>query len=216
MEAALFDLDGTLVLTEARSRQMWAAVFEIYGIEVDDDLLDEFMGRRGREVLREKPHLFPGKDPDEVTDEVWEYESRLGLPPVEPVPGAVELLRRLHATGTPLALVTSARRWYAEEKLADLAAGDVFEAVVTGDDVVNGKPDPEGYRAGCARLGVDPARAVAFEDSPAGVTAAKGAGLTCVALTTSRSHADLAAADVVMGDLTEVDLEGVPKWPSAG
>ncbi|MQA84967.1 MAG: HAD-IA family hydrolase [Streptosporangiales bacterium] len=210
MDAALFDLDGTLVLTEARSRLLWAAVFELHGVEADDDLLDQFVGRRGREVLREMPHLFPGRDPDSVTEEVWEYEDKLDLPPVRPVPGAVELTGRIEAAGVPLALVTSARRPYAEDKLAAIDLADRFGVMVTGDDVMRGKPDPEGYLIGCARLGVGPAGAVAFEDSPAGVKAAKGAGLYCVAVSTSVPPAELAAADEVVADLSEVS------WPPAG
>jgi sugar-phosphatase len=73
-----------------------------------------------------------------------------------------------------------------------------------------GKPDPEGYRAACQALGFLPACCVVFEDAPAGVAAAKAAGAYCVAVTTTHEAADLAAADLVVPDLSVVS------WPLPG
>ncbi len=82
-----------------------------------------------------------------------------------------------------------------------------MDLVVTGDDVVDGKPDPTGFRLACERLGVDPAAAMAVEDSPAGVRAAVAAGVGhVVAVTTTHEAARLttAGAGYVVDDLLEV------------
>ncbi len=206
--AAVFDLDGTLVRSEERSRALWSAFLSGYRVPADEELLDALMGRRGADVLAERPHLFPGRTAAELVAEVLALNDRLTtLPAVEPVAGAVELVRAVAVTGDPLALVTSGPRDYATGLLDQLGLRGFFEVLVTGDDVVNGKPDPEGYLAACALLGVHPGRAVAFEDSPAGLAAARAAEMRCVGVATTKPIAVLAAADAVVPDLRAVS------WP---
>ena len=98
-------------------------------------------------------------------------------PPV--IPGAAALLRRLRARGVPCAYVSgSPRATIARDLAAAGLAGLLDEArSVPSDDVTRGKPDPEGYRLAAERFGVDPARAVAFEDSRVGAQAALAAGI---------------------------------------
>lgn len=208
--AAVFDLDGTLVLSERRNRATWSEFFTAYGIPVDEQLLTQVAGRRGRDSLAELAHLFPGRNVDALYEEVARLGTRDDLPAVEPAPGAVDLVRRIAATGTPLALVTSARPRYAERHLSDLGVVDLFDAVVTAHDVEVGKPAPDGYLLACARLGIRPRDAVAFEDTPAGVDAVKAAGLRCVAVTTSQPAEMLGEADLVVGSLATVDWPPLP------
>jgi sugar-phosphatase len=205
--AAVFDLDGTLVLTEERNRVVWQRFFDGYGIEVDDALTAQLTGRRGLDALREMSHLFPDRDPHELLDEVLAHEVTDDLPEVVPVPGANELVRRLQTARVPLGLVTSALPEHVANRLLAADLLDVFDVVVTGRDVTVGKPDPQGFRMACERLGVPPRNSVGFEDSPAGVAAVKAAGMFCVAVTTTFSRDVLAEADLVVGDLTEVP------WP---
>lgn len=205
--AAVFDLDGTLVLTEVRNRVVWQRFFAGHGIEVDDALTAQLTGRRGGDALAELAHLFPGRDPVDLLAEVLSHETADDLPPVEPVPGAAALLRRLRAAGVPLGLVTSALPEQVAVRLAGVGLTGTFDTVVTGADVAVGKPDPEGFVRACAQLGVPTAAAVGFEDSPAGVAAVKAAGMACVAVTTSFPGETLAAADLVVADLTAVT------WP---
>jgi sugar-phosphatase len=205
--AAVFDLDGTLVLTEERNRVVWRRFFDSYGIEVGAALTAQLTGRRGLDALRELSHLFPDRDPHELLAEVLAHEVADDLPQVVPVPGANELVRRLHAAQVPLGLVTSALPEHVAARLLAVDLLDVFDAVVTGEDVTVGKPDPQGFRMACEQLGVPPQRSVGFEDSPAGVAAVKAAGMRCVAVTTTFPRDVLAEADLVVEDLTEVP------WP---
>lgn len=205
--AAVFDLDGTLVNTEPGNRARWTRLFDTHGAPYDDALIASFAGRRGYEVLTELTHLFPGRTVDELFTEVISYDLGPGVLDAVAVPGAVPLVRSISACGVPIGVVTSGGRRYAEGQLSRLGIHDLLDVVVTAEDVAAGKPSPEGFLTACARLGVLPGRAVAFEDAPAGVAAAKAAGMPTVGVATTQSREALAAADFVVGDLTEVT------WP---
>jgi sugar-phosphatase len=203
--AALFDLDGTLVDSEPRSFAAWSRLFGAHGVPVDEPLIRSFVGRRGVDVLPEVMHLFPGMTVGELQSEALSYVRAAGLPPLEPLAGAVELVRRLAASGVPVALVTSGGRGYAEEALGGLGIRSAFTVLVSADDVTRGKPDPQGYLLACDRLGVAPGHAVAFEDAPAGIAAVRAAGSACVAVATTHDRTALSEADLVVDSLAEID-----------
>lgn len=207
VQAALFDLDGTLINSERRSMAVWAMLLDSHGVVHDEVVLRGFMGRRGRDVLTERAHLFPGRRIEDLIEEAFSFQDHPGLPDIVPVPGAAELVRRIAAYGSPIAVVTSAGRDWAEERLAQVGIRDLLETVVSAHDVTVGKPDPEGFLLAAARLSVDPAHCVAFEDSIAGIAAAKAAGMACVGIATTHPGTELTAADLVVADLTGVD------WP---
>jgi len=96
-------------------------------------------------------------------------------------PGARELLAELALAGIPCALVTMSWKRFTDAVVPSLPAGS-FAAVVAGDDVTHGKPHPEPYLTAAARLGVDPRRCIAIEDSPTGVRSAVAAGCTTLAV----------------------------------
>ncbi|MFG2120266.1 HAD family hydrolase [Streptomyces sp. NPDC048710] len=200
--AALFDLDGTLIDTEPRSFEAWSRLFRNHGVPHDEATIKGFAGRPGREALLDHLDRFPGHTADELFAEALGYTALPDMPPVRAVPGALELLDRLRESGVPLGLVTSGTRDYARHELGAIAALDLFDVLVTSDDVTRGKPDPQGCLACCAALGVEPSTVVVFEDAPAGVMAAKRAGADCVAITSTQSAAALAAADLIVPDLT--------------
>ncbi|GII61427.1 phosphatase [Sphaerisporangium krabiense] len=206
-KAALFDLDGTLIDSERRSLALWRLLLVNHGVDHDDSLLREFMGRRGPDVLAEKSVLFPGKRVEDLLAELTTYVDAPGLPEIGPVPGAADLVRRIDGHGLPVVLVTSARRWWAESCLEIVGVGDVVRTIVSAEDVVLGKPDPSCFLAGAAAVGVRPEDCVAFEDSLAGITAAKAAGMTCVGVATTHHASELFAADMVVADLSGVE------WP---
>jgi len=205
--AAIFDLDGTLVDSESRSHETWRQVFRARGIAPDDRLIRSFVGRRDVDVHGLLAESLPGHDPAELLAASSAHFNHPDQPPLGPLAGAVELVRQIAAAGIPLALVTSAARGYAERTLTGLGIRSLFPVLVTAGDVTVGKPDPEGYRAAARGLGVAADACVVFEDAPAGVAAAKAAGMYCVAMTTTHRAGELAAADVVVGDLREV------AWP---
>ncbi|MDS1270427.1 HAD family phosphatase [Lipingzhangella sp. LS1_29] len=208
-DAVLFDLDGTLVNTEPRNRAVWTRYLAELGIP-PDGILDELMGRRGADVFAERPELSRGRTLDEVRARLADLHAQPDLPPVTLLPTSIDFLRTVHASGVPVGVVTSATRQGADAMLDWLGVRDLLSGLVTGGDVTVGKPDPQGYLYGARTLGVSPRRTLAVEDSPAGVAAARAAGMTCVAVTTTHAREELGAADRVVAALDEID------WPPPG
>ena len=206
VRAVLWDMDGTLVDTEP------------YWIACEFDLVAEFGGSWNADDA----HSIVGFD---LLDAAAELRARggVGLEPTEIVerlldgviakvadelpwrPGAPELLAECVAADVPCALVTMSWRRLADAVLRAAPEGS-FVASVTGDEVSNGKPDPEPYLAAAAALGVSPTECVAIEDSPTGVAAALAAG--CATLGVPHVVSVPPADGLVLVDsLVGVDLE---------
>ncbi len=204
--AIVFDMDGVLADTEPLKFRAHREAVEARGGELGRDLYRREMGGVHEEVMR----AFLAASGLETTPGALEaYEERfraayrrLLARELEPMEGAPELLDRCREDGRRLALVTSSERWMADLVLEGLGARDAFGAVVTADDVEREKPDPEPYRRARSALGAAAERAVAVEDTRAGVASAAAAGLPVVAVrhALNRDHA-FDGADVVLGSL---------------
>ena len=126
---------------------------------------------------------------------------------VDARPGAVELLARLgELDGVALGLASNSPRYLVDDALATAGMTDVFDVIVTSDDVERAKPAPDIYLLACERLGVEPADAVALEDSASGIAAAKAAGLTVIGVP-QFAETDVSAADRVIDSLEELLAE---------
>lgn len=209
--ALLLDLDGTLVDSEPMNRSAYRAFFAARGWDEPD--LSVFVGRRAADVFSSTPGPWAAEDPAALGAEVLALIDPDAVP--EPLPGAAALLAAAARRRIPVAIVTSAGpEWVRRSAAGPLAGLDAVDVVVTGDDVVDGKPDPTCYRLACERLDVDPAAAMAVEDSPAGVRAAVAAGVgRVVAVDSTHEEGDLAAAgaEPVVASLTAVpDLWTAP------
>src|SRR5207244_10973895 len=113
---------------------------------------------------------------------------------LSPVPGVIDFITDLSRQGVKLAIATSASQTRTRSTLRRLDLIDHFAVVVTGEDVINGKPDPTIYRLVCTRLNSAARHSLAIEDAVSGVQAAKQAGLKCVGLVGSRCENKLRAA----------------------
>jgi sugar-phosphatase len=204
--AVLLDMDGTLVRSEHVHRRAWKAFFAHWGVEVADVEYERtYMGRRVSDVLTQVPGPWSGVDSSGVLEEMTGY-ALAAVDSVQMVPGAAELLARLHDDGTPTAVVTSAGTRWADAVLDDvLQLRHVVDVVVSADRVRVGKPSPEGYLLACELLEVRPDTCLAFEDSPSGVAALVAAGVErVVGVTTTSEPARLrdAGAAWTVDDLT--------------
>lgn len=193
--ALLLDLDGTLVDSEPIHRAAYRAFFAERGWVVND--LTPFTGRRAQDVFATMPGPWSDADPQELAAAVVACTPGDASP--EPVPGASELVEAAAARGVPIAVVTSAGPSWARLALNEvLRIGGHVDVVVTAHDVVDGKPDPTGFALACRRLGVDPSDCVAVEDSPAGIAAARAAGVSDVyGLATTHDAPELLRAGAV-------------------
>ena len=180
--AVLWDLDGTLVDTEPDWIACERVLVESYGGTWTDA---DSLALIGSDLLTAGAHirdqgsvpLTPEKIVEWMLDEMVERVRGS----VRWRPGAHELLTELRSAGVPCALVTMSYRRLVDVVLADLP-DDTFGAVVTGDEVVNGKPHPEPYLTAAALLGVEPQDCVVIEDSSTGVAAGLAAGSRVLAV----------------------------------
>src|SRR5215217_2540193 len=189
--AIVFDLDGVLVDSTAAVERAWRQWAAERGIE-PDEFLPTIHGRPSREVIAEHA---PDLDAAAEARRLDEMEQGDGHQPA--FPGAAECIEV--ARRGPWAIVTSGDG-RAQQRLRN-AGLPVPEVLVTADDVENGKPHPEPYARAAAALGVDPGECVVVEDAPAGITAAKRAGMRVIAVTTTYPAAALGDADLVVASL---------------
>ena len=197
--AILFDLDGVLVDSRAVVERTWHRWAALRGIRTSD-LVERAHGRRSTDTVRDvAPHL----DPEEEVR--WLAAAELSdLEGVRALPGAASALVALEEG--EWAVVTSGGRELARRRLAH-AQLPVPTVLVAAEDVLRGKPAPDGYRMAAERLGVDPAQCVAIEDTPAGIQSARLAPARVMALTTTFPGPALAAADVVANTLADVEIQ---------
>lgn len=192
-DAVLLDMDGTLVLSETVHRQCWQLFFDSWGVDVADTEYEElFMGRRPSDVIVDVAGPWSGSDAASAVGIMTEHAVQL-VSTVPVVPGARDLLCRLHGFGIPIAVVTSAGAVWADRILTDvLGVRHLVDVVISAEAVSDGKPSPEGYLKACSSLRVPPEKCVAFEDSPSGVRALIAAGVRdVVGVTTTTAGADL-------------------------
>jgi HAD superfamily hydrolase (TIGR01509 family) len=203
----VFDMDGLLLDTET----LWhAAEVELFRRHGGDFTWDDKMAVIGTS-FDTTAHYFsdrlgttPEEGPALVREMIGIMHARL-REDVEGRPGAMELVARLRGR-IPLGLASNSPRMLVDTALATARLTDVFDAIVTADDVEHPKPAPDIYRIACERLGVQPTEALALEDSPSGITAAKAAGLACIAVP-QFAETDVSAADRVIDSLEELLAE---------
>ncbi|MEJ5945874.1 HAD-IA family hydrolase [Pseudokineococcus basanitobsidens] len=192
--AVLFDMDGTLVDSTPSVERCWARWAQEMGIDAE-----QLLGWHGVPARAIAQALLPADRVEEGVARITELETQ-DTEGIRALPGALAALAALPAARA--AIATSCTRPLALARLG--AAGVEAPAVlVTADDVVRGKPDPEPFLLAAQRLGVDPARCLVVEDAPAGVAAARAAGCATLGVTTTTA-ADGLAADVVVRDLGRV------------
>jgi HAD superfamily hydrolase (TIGR01509 family) len=205
--AVIFDMDGVLLDSEPLH---FAALNEILGREgfsLSETDNEHILGTTLEGTFLYLTSAFTlSQAPSAYHDVYNETILRVLAQPLDPTPGAVNLLERLEAAGVRLALASSSQRQWVEATLCSLGIERFFEVVVTGSDVEEGKPDPTIYRLAAQRLGLTPDSCVAIEDAPKGIQSAKRAGMRVIALVTPYTqHLDISAADAAIHALFEAE-----------
>ncbi|VXB87506.1 HAD-IA family hydrolase [Aeromicrobium sp. 9AM] len=188
--AVIFDMDGTLVDSNAVVEAIWTRFAEQHGLSTADVLAFSH-GRQTIDTVRQ----FAPPDADHAALAVELASTEIETPDgIVEVPGASAFVASIPSERT--ALVTSAPLALARTRMAD-AGVPMPPVVVPAEDVTNGKPDPEGYTRAASLLRHDPAETVVFEDAPAGIESARSAG----------------AQVVVVGSYDGPSAEGLPRIP---
>jgi sugar-phosphatase len=210
IDAFLFDLDGTLLDSEILwVEAIWRTLAD-EGCEISDAAaLKLVYGRAWSDIRDEILRLHPGAFP---TSEALERRTgavfrELASTRDIRIPSSIDLLKRL-ASGFPVAIVSGSTRSVIAEGMALMGIAPWVKLYVGVEDYGPGKPDPACFLIAAERLGVKPATCLVFEDSSAGVRAAKAAGMVCVALQRpGRPRQDVSAADEILSDLAAFRLD---------
>lgn len=193
LKALIFDMDGTLAHSDPIHMLAFREVLRPEGIEVDDEVYrTAIVGRTNEAIFASLlPHL-PVTEHEAYAERKEAAFRRMALD-LEPLEGLRELLDWAEEKRIGLALVTNAPRPNADHMLDVLGLTGRFHTQITIEQVERGKPDPLPYRTALERLGVSAGEAIAFEDSPSGMRAAKGAGLFSFGVLTGLSAEEMRA-----------------------
>jgi HAD superfamily hydrolase (TIGR01509 family) len=182
VEAVVFDMDGVLVDTEHLWDEVREALTAEWGGRYTPEAQEAMMGMSSLEWSRYLHETVGLREPPDVINAevvrrmLQRYETELPV-----VQGAVDAVRRLHDDGLTLAVASSSNRELIDRVLRRLDLTGLFEATVSSEEVARGKPAPDVYREAARRLGVQPERCAAVEDSASGIRAAHAAGMRVIA-----------------------------------
>ena len=200
--ALLLDMDGTLVNSDASVERCWRRWADEHGLD-PEEILNVVHGRQGYAtmavLLPDRPMELNHADNRRLL-----AEETADTDGVVPIPGAPAFMSAIATL--PHALVTSANVALADARMT-AAALPMPKIRVTAENVTASKPDPEGFLLGAAELGFPPEDCVVFEDSEAGITAARSAGMRVVGV---GPRAKTMAPDAHVVDLTQLRVEALP------
>jgi beta-phosphoglucomutase len=214
LRAVIFDMDGVIVDSHPIHKKTWRKFLELLGKEISEEDLNFIMeGRKREQILR---HFLGNLSDEQVRvfgrqkEQLFRQESAA----IQPIKGLREFLRELDDSEIRLAVASSGSSGRVNNILVSLDLRRYFQAIVTGDQVTNGKPDPAIFQIASERLCVASAETLVFEDSVSGVKAAKAAGMKCVGVATNGVIPTLleAGADHIIPDFSGVSLGLVGKF----
>lgn len=198
LKAVIFDMDGVIIDSEDSFLRSKQQLLHELGMEVDVSYHYAFFGTTAIytwTTLKEK-FALEGSVEQLIERANTLRETILREEGMKPIPGVLDLIRHLHASGIRLAIASSSPMTDILHTVATFGVKDCFSTFASGGECQNGKPFPDVFLLAAERLGVDPATCVVIEDSRNGLLAAKAAGMACIAF---------ANPDYVAQDMKEAD-----------
>lgn len=209
ISAIVFDFDGLIIDTEWSIFQSIHEIYQDHGHEVDVEWWRSIIGTVGGDDWTERLEELVGTPLDRAAlDEAARVRHHALIADLMPLPGVVDLLDAAHIEGIPVAVASSSPTRWVRTHLTRLGLHTSFDAMC-GRDLVGGraKPAPDVYLAALDAVGADARHAVALEDSPHGVAAAKAAGMRCVAVPNRiTAPGDFSQADMVVESVAALTL----------
>ena len=207
LEAVLWDMDGVIADTGAYHLQAWQVVFAERGLNYSDEEFRRNFGQRNDTIIKK---VAGGSLPQAEVEAIATKKEEVYRQKIDrniiPLPGAVELMKSLKERGIKMAIASSAPLENVMLILQGLDIAGYFQVIVWGREVTEGKPSPQVFLLAAKRLKVEPASCLVIEDAVAGVTAAKRAGMKCLAVTNTHPRTKLLAADLVVDNLQTVSV----------
>lgn len=210
--AVIWDMDGVIVYTAPYHLQAWQEVYGKMGVDFTAEEFSRHFGQRNDTII--KSALGEGVSPAEIEAVAEEKERsfrrRIGQN-IRALPGVIELMSLLKQHGFKMALGSSAPRGNIQLVTESLGISSYFQSIIAGGDVSEGKPSPQIFQLAAKKLRVKPENCIVIEDSVAGVTAAKRAGMHCLAVTTTHPRSSLVKADLIVDTLVAVGVGDLEK-----
>jgi HAD superfamily hydrolase (TIGR01509 family) len=212
IKGLIFDFDGVILDTETPEFKVLQDVFQTYGAFLP---INEYSAALGSSFAAFDPFVYLEEKIKRPIDHQALYkaykERSLDIIKQQPLlPGVTQMLDRASQLGLSLAVASSSPYDWVASHLARLGLIERFDFILTCEDVVHVKPDPELYLKSVAKMGIEPGEAIAFEDSPNGIKAARRAGLFCVAVPNPVTlQLDTDHADLVIDSLLSVTLDSL-------
>ena len=211
--AVIWDMDGTIVNTAAQHFKAWQTVFRSRGIAFSHEDFRKGFGLRNDDIIRDVLGLRA--TPEEIAsisrEKTTLFREAVRRESVTPMPGAIELLTALHERDIPMAVASSAPRQNADTFLKMLGIKSLFKAIVSGEEVATGKPDPQIFLLAAKKLNVEPCCCAVIEDAVGGVSAAHAAGMRSVGVAANHPRESLKLADLVVDSLMELTAADIEK-----
>jgi HAD superfamily hydrolase (TIGR01509 family) len=198
--AVLFDVDGVAVESELLHLQTFNEILEPYNIQIsEEDWKSRFLGAGSAAIMETlfKDNGIPDDPTPIVNKRRLLYREHVKRGDLKPIPGFLPFYETVLAAHLPVAFVSTGHPVSLNAALESLELLRKHP-VIDVTQVTRIKPDPEAYLLGAKTLNTNPKNCLVFEDSPIGITAAKSAQMTCVALTTTNPMEDLAHADLIL------------------
>ncbi len=212
IKGLVFDMDGVIIDSEPIHIDLTVQVMRDVGREPSPGEGYEFIGVINEEMW---PILIARHDIKESPEELMERQmhyvkKRFFEEKLEPIDGIPELMQAAKQLGIKIALATSSPRYFAEHILKNVGVEAYFDALVTADEITQGKPNPEIYTKAAHALGLEPFECVAIEDAAKGIQAAKGAGMKCIGfLNLNSGLLDTSLADFVVSSIRDINLKSL-------
>jgi len=206
LRAVIFDWDGVVVDSSAHHERSWEILAAKRRLVLPADHFKRGFGKKNNVII---PDLGWAKEPADVEALAHEkeeiYRSLVREKGIEPLPGVRELLAALRAENIPCAIASSTDRANLDLPIDLMGLREFFTVIVSGEEVVHGKPDPAVFLLAAERLGIKPADCVVIEDALVGIEAAKRAGMPVLAVATTNPIEALSSADAAVSGLMDVN-----------
>ena len=212
IKAVIWDMDGVIVDTAPYHFSAWRKVFQKRGVNFTEEDFRRNFGQRNDTIIRNTlGDSISRSELDTISGEKERDFRERARQNIKPLPGAIELMKLLIEHGFKMALASSAPIENIKLQTEGLGIYNWFQSIISGRDVTEGKPSPQGFLLAAQRLGVEPKNCVVIEDAVAGVTAAKRAGMRCLAITNTHPKRNLMEADLVVDTLRAVGVSDLEK-----
>lgn len=208
IKAVIFDMDGVVVESTGQDFSAWKKTFKEQGRRLTYDQYLSFLGKKGEEIVQQ--NINPRITKDEAAKIVKRKEQILlediRKNGIKPIKGAKQTIQFLRQNNFKIGLGTSAPIAKADVILESLGIKNLFDTYVVAEEVKRGKPHPEIYLKVAKKLNLNSKECLVIEDAPAGIAAAKNAGMKCIAITTTHKREDLLKADKIISLFKELTL----------